>query len=223
MAPCLQCGATLHPGDRFCTQCGATVPEQPRRTRIPVALSVAVVAVFLAAVAGAAWYALGGRIGAVAAAPAAPSPAPAVGEVDPPPPTQPGADPSSGAPDPAEALAAQAAADRPAADASVGSWLPQISSKADGLTVNGVVYDNARILAEFRDARQQYEAILVRSDDFSTFRNAGYWVVLVPQRFTTPQAANSWCATHGFAPADCFAKRLSHTDGPEGNTVQWRR
>ncbi len=31
--------------------------------------------------------------------------------------------------------------------------------------------------------------------------------------------ANSWCSQNGYGVNDCFAKRLSHTDGPPGNTV----
>lgn len=120
--------------------------------------------------------------------------------------------------DDAQRLAAQVAADRAAAEDAVGSWLPQVSSKVAGLEVAGVVYDDALILREFRAARDRYGAILVRSADYSSFGRSGLWVTLVPQRFSDADAANGWCDAQGFAADDCFAKRLSHTDGPQGST-----
>jgi hypothetical protein len=100
--------------------------------------------------------------------------------------------------------------------------VPQISSKAVGMEVNGAVYDADRILQDFQDANRRYDAFLVRSDDYSTFQRSGYWVLLVPQRFTDGRAANSWCVANGFSPDGCFAKRLSHTEAPDGNTLHWR-
>ncbi len=222
MAMCGECGAELRHGDRFCTQCAAPVPGRlPGRPHLPAVLAVAVVAVLLTTVAATAWYSSDGRADPAPGPSAAPGPVSAAAPAGDPPPADAGlVRPPA---DPTEELAAHVVADRPAAEALVDTWSPQISSKAEGLAVNGVVYDASRILAEFRAARQRYGAILVRSDDFSTFRKAGYWVVLVPPGFTSPEAANSWCLTNGFAPDDCFAKRLSHVDGPEGNTLFWRR
>jgi hypothetical protein len=220
MTSCARCGAALDPDDGFCTQCGAAADPAPPRARSGFPLpAVAAVAVALIAAAGtAAWYVLPQPTApSAASAPSSEGPAPAPAS----------ASGSAGSPgpgvaaDPAAALAAQVDADRSRAEESVGYWVPQISSKAVGTEVGSVVYDAPRILAEFRDANRAYGAFLVRSDDYSTFQRSGYWVTLVPQRFADGRAANSWCVTNGFSRDDCFAKRLSHTDPPEGNTLRW--
>jgi hypothetical protein len=225
MTACARCGTALGPDDGFCTQCGATVVaadpavSAPARSGYPMPAVVVVVVALLAA-GGAAWYvraeptAVPASTSDASAAPSADSPALA-------PAARPG---TAGTPvpaDPAAALAAQIEADRSRAEESVGYWVPQISSKAVGMEVDGVAYDAARILEEFRDANEAHDAFLVRSDDYSTFQRSGYWVALVPQRFTDGRAANSWCVTNGFTPDDCFAKRLSHTEAPDGTTLHW--
>ena len=214
MTSCARCGTALGPDDDFCTQCGADAVATPtRRGGIPVRAVVVVVVALLAAGGAAARY-----VFAEPTAVSAPTPegsaAPSALSPDP--------RPGSAAPaDPATALAAQVETDRPRAEESVGYWVPQISSKAVGMEVNGAVYDATRILQDFQDANRRYDAFLVRSDDYSTFQRSGYWVLLVPQRFTDGRAANSWCVTNGFSPDGCFAKRLSHTEAPDGNTLHW--
>jgi len=113
-------------------------------------------------------------------------------------------------------LTAQAAADRPAAESLVGSWVPQLSSKSVGLTVSSVTFDDTAILADFQSLQTRYpNSLLVRSDDYRSFTRPGFWVTLVATPFDT---ADAWCAQQGFAQQDCYAKRLSHVDGPAGNT-----
>jgi hypothetical protein len=220
MSSCAGCGTALEPDDDFCTQCGADAVTMPTRSRsgFPVRAVVVVVVTMLAAGGAAAWYGLGGP--GVSASTAEERTAPS-----PPGALSPDARPVPAAPavpeDPAAALAAQVETDRPRAEESVGYWVPQISSKAVGMEVNGAVYDATRILQDFQDANRRYDAFLVRSDDYSTFQRSGYWVLLVPQRFTDGRAANSWCVTNGFSPDGCFAKRLSHTEAPDGNTLHW--
>ena len=225
MTTCSTCGNGLEYEDRFCRRCAAPVPPGPADGRRPpgrgpvVAGVVAVVVALLAGATAVAWSlrpAGGAGTSPTAEGVASGPPPPAVASTPAGRPIPPTGDPTS-------ALAAQAAADRPTAEASVGYWLPQISSRAAGLQVGDVLYDDARILAELQEAQRRHGAILVRSDDFSTSKRSGYWVFLVPQRFTVPQAANSWCVAAGFEPEDRFAKRLSRTDGPDGNTLHWSR
>ena len=59
---------------------------------------------------------------------------------------------------------------------------------------------------------------LTRSERFTSFRARDYWVTLAAKPFDSAEAANAWCVAEGLAPDDCFAKRLSHTEGPSGNT-----
>jgi serine/threonine-protein kinase len=127
---------------------------------------------------------------------------------------------SLAAADPAQALRQQVATDRPQAESLVGRWVPQIGSKATGLVVNGRTFDEASILADFTVSRSRFpQAILLRSDDWSSFRRGGFFVTLIGQPFATPQEANAWCDQQNLLRDDCFAKRLSHTEGPEGNSL----
>lgn len=114
----------------------------------------------------------------------------------------------------------QVAADRAAAERVVGSWVPQLSSRRVGMVIDGETVDADAIARDFAASRGQFaESVLVRSQDYSSFREAGYLVTLVALPFSSAEAANAWCESAGRGPDDCFAKRLSHTDGPTGNTV----
>lgn len=133
---------------------------------------------------------------------------------------QPAAVPTTSPADPASALSAQVESDRAAAQNLVGRWVPQLSSKAVGMDVDGVHYDEAAILQDFRTLAGRYPgAVLVRSSDYSSFKRGGLWVVLADAPYDDAAAANAWCDDHGIARDGCYAKRLSTTDGPAGNTV----
>jgi hypothetical protein len=117
-------------------------------------------------------------------------------------------------------LAALVAADRAAGEALVDRWVPQVASKQVGTIDAGVTYDEAAILTEVEALKRRFpEAVVVRSDDFASFRRPGFWVTLVAVPSPSADGANAWCADNGFAPGRCFAKRLSHSSGPQGNTV----
>ena len=120
-------------------------------------------------------------------------------------------------------LSQQAAADADTVRTLAGRWVPQLSAKSTGMTVGGVRYDEARILADFRAVHAKYpDAALLRSGDYRSFTQPGYWVVVLARTFDDAAAANAWCDRQGFDPDNCFAKRLSRTGGPKGNTVARR-
>ncbi|SEP52836.1 hypothetical protein [Amycolatopsis saalfeldensis] len=125
--------------------------------------------------------------------------------------------------DPEAVLRAQAAADYPQVEALAGQWVPQLSSKAVGTQDNGITYDNAAILAHYRQLKVlRPTALLLSSADYSTFKNAGYWVIVLPQGYSSGTAANAWCDAAGIDADNCFAKLLSHTAGPQGATLNRR-
>lgn len=100
-------------------------------------------------------------------------------------------------------------------------WQPQLSAKQVGLTdTEGVYYaDEGQILEHYRELKARYPtALLVRSSDYSSFENPGYWVVVLGEAFPTPEAANAWCDAADRGPGDCFAKRIND-EGTDGNTV----
>ena len=122
--------------------------------------------------------------------------------------------------DPEAALQNRRQADRSELARGTGSWYPQISSKRVGTTVDGVTYDEAAVWRDFRASSAQHpEARLVWSGDWDSFRQGGYWVTVVDLPSASARSANQWCDRQGFPPDSCYAKRLSGTGGPDGNTV----
>lgn len=153
-------------------------------------------------------------VGGVAFGNRASSPTPA--------PTQVPAQPSATA-RPAETaydfLSREARAGAAAAAAIIDSWVPQLSAKQPGTQADGIVYDYDSIRTHYLSLQRSYpDAILVKSEDYSSFTRPDYWVVVVPRVFASGDGANSWCAGEGFDRDNCFAKRLSYTGGPSGNT-----
>jgi hypothetical protein len=121
---------------------------------------------------------------------------------------------------PEQALRAAVEADLPAAEALVGSWVPQLSSKRLGMVIGGTTYGYPEIYADFQAMKARYpDALIVWSGDFTSFRSGDFWVMVVPTGFATGEEANGWCDRQGIAAGDCYAKRLSHTGGYAENTL----
>lgn len=242
MATCGRCGAPLTPGGAYCRACGAPVsgpasgprpdwrppaqvlpapagpgPHPPRPLRPargaprPALVAGAVLAVL--AVGGAATGVIlrNADRPAVAAPTVAPLPVSVPVAAPSPLPTAPA--------DPADLLRRQLDGDAATVESLVGKWVPQLSSKREGDVVDGTRYDAAAVLADFTSWQDRVpSSVLTRSERFTSFRGQDYWVTLAAEPFDTAEAANAWCAAEGLAPGDCFAKRLSHTEGPGGNT-----
>lgn len=214
---CRECGRPTSDTARFCTACGTPVEGSgepgPTRTdpkptdrRVAIALGATTAVVVAGALA---LVLLPSRD-----EPAAAAPAPATAAA---PPTA--ARPSTTVP-PSTALADQRETDRDTVASLVGYWIPQVSAKSDGLVVNGVTFGPAEIHADFVRLRDRFpDAVLLRSEDYPSFRNPGYWVTVVAVPFPDAAGANRWCDDAGLAADDCFAKRLVTTGGPAGNTV----
>ena len=117
-------------------------------------------------------------------------------------------------PAPTSAADQQVANDTYTAESVVGWWIPQLSSNTD----------SASAMAKFSSiqgmAGHYADVFMVSSNDYSSFRYSGYYVTLIPRTFSTAAGANAWCDSEGFAIGNCFAKRLSHTAGSDGNTVE---
>ena len=115
---------------------------------------------------------------------------------------------------PTSSAAQQVASDYYTAESMVGYWIPQLSSNTD----------SASAMAKFRSlqgmAGHYTDVFMVSSNDYSSFRYSGYYVTLIPRTFSTAAGANAWCDSEGFATDNCFAKRLSHIDGPDGSSVE---
>jgi serine/threonine-protein kinase len=128
--------------------------------------------------------------------------------------------------EPTDALSAKeeldrlTAMDRPAVEALVGQWVPQLSAKRPGLVVQGVTYDYVSILRDFRALQARYpDALLLYSGEYSSFRFGDFWITVVPLPQSTGEYANAWCDGQGIGPDDCYAKLLSHTSGYQESTL----
>ncbi|MCD2193608.1 hypothetical protein LQ327_09465 [Actinomycetospora endophytica] len=118
-----------------------------------------------------------------------------------------------------EELTSMASSDSAEVSSLADQWVPQLSSKQLGMVVQGVTYDYPAILADHEALRSRYpQARLLLSDDWPVFNGTGYWVTVVAEPFSTADGANAWCDQQGIGPNDCFAKKLSHTSGPQGTT-----
>jgi hypothetical protein len=118
------------------------------------------------------------------------------------------------------ALQETAARDRSEVDALAGQWVPQLSSKADGIIADGITYDDLAIWQQYQQLAGQYaQVLLVWSGDYTSFTYPNYWVVIMPVPVDSGAAANSWCDAQNIPDDQCYAKLISHTAGPKGSSV----
>jgi hypothetical protein len=118
------------------------------------------------------------------------------------------------------------AADRPAVEALLDQWVPQISSKAVGVSDPrdlwwpSVPYTNTLILQAYQRWRARYPtALLLDSSSYSNYL-PGYWVVIIGQGFPTAGSVISWCQQQALTDDDCDATRPSHDLTPGPNAYQ---
>lgn len=121
---------------------------------------------------------------------------------------------------PLEALDALADVGGATAKASLeGQWVPQLSSKRVGMEAEGIIWDEAAILADHERLKEQYpEVLLVWSGEFQTFSQDDFWVTIVGFGYADAEDALMWCSSNGLGADHCYAKRLSTYGGPEGST-----
>ena len=103
-----------------------------------------------------------------------------------------------------------------------GLWVPQLSSKVQGTTDDGIVYSYTDILAEHLRLRLRYPDVrLAQSSAWKSFLVPGYWVTLVGLTSTRPGPALTFCADSGFTIDHCYAKRVLR-DGPADGSTKHR-
>ncbi|MEH3140755.1 MAG: hypothetical protein PGN37_11350 [Mycobacterium kyogaense] len=99
-------------------------------------------------------------------------------------------------------------------------WVPQISSKKSGLTIDGRTLTNADVLRDHLDLRAKYNGVrLLSSGEWTTFNSPDWWVTVIGAPALDPAEANAWCDTQRLGVDDCFAKFVSPLFGVEGTTV----
>jgi hypothetical protein len=119
-----------------------------------------------------------------------------------------------------EQLELQVSMDRPAVEALVGQWVPQLSAKRPGLVVHGVTFDHLAILRDFQALQARYpEVLLLYSGEYSSYRYGDFWITVMPLPQPIGEYANAWCDGQGIGPDDCYAKLVSHTSGYQESTL----
>lgn len=99
------------------------------------------------------------------------------------------------------------------------SWVTQLSAKQVGLRAEGKTWTNRDILESYQQYQAQYpEALLLWSGDWSTFQMSDFWVVVLDRPYREADDALEFCAQEDLSRDDCFARKLSDTDDPEGST-----
>ena len=98
-------------------------------------------------------------------------------------------------------------------------WVVQLSAKKPGLEANGRTWAEEDILEEFTENQRRHPAaILLWSGDWSSFRLDDFWVTVLAEPYDNPEAALETCRHLGLDRDNCFAKKLSTSEGPDGTT-----
>ncbi len=136
--------------------------------------------------------------------------------------TTPTTDPS----EPTDDTSAQAALDnevdrdKNSAEQLIGHWVPQLSSKRQGLVADGITYGYLQIWQNFEQLREKYpNVLLIWSGSYVNFTFTDFYVTVVSEAYPDGQSANQWCDDAGIDSDACYAELLSHTVGPNGTTM----
>ncbi|WP_156798072.1 hypothetical protein [Brevibacterium mcbrellneri] len=98
-------------------------------------------------------------------------------------------------------------------------WVVQLSAKQPNDNAGDEEWDYSKILKEYQDNEKTYGTLaMLKSEDWSSFRVKDYWVTVIPTGYDSPEPALKKCEEFKLDRDNCFAKRLSHTKGPDGST-----
>ncbi|MFB9777015.1 hypothetical protein [Brevibacterium otitidis] len=105
------------------------------------------------------------------------------------------------------------------ADRLDGHWVVQLSAKQEGLTTDDRTWTEDDILTEFNELRSEHSnAVLLNSSDWSSYQLDDYWITVLNEPYDDPDDALAVCTDLGIDRDNCFAKKISSTEDPEGTT-----
>ena len=120
-------------------------------------------------------------------------------------------------------LTATIEADRPAVDALLGRWVPQVSGKEDGTFWEGITYGLPEIAALHRDLDTRYGALLIDGAEYNFQRQdqplVGWYFTVVDQPFNTSDGALDWCRQNQIDRDNCAAKLITNDQDADGTLV----
>ena len=103
----------------------------------------------------------------------------------------------------------------------IGKWVPQIASKKVGMEADGKVWDADAIYEEHQELANEYgtsQVLLLKSEDYASYRQTGYYVTVIDSSYDNPDDALQWCTFHSLDADHCYAKQINTTGGPDGTT-----
>ena len=103
----------------------------------------------------------------------------------------------------------------------IGKWVPQIASKKLGMEADGKVWDADAIYEEHQELANEYgtsQVLLLKSEDYASYRQPGYYVTVIDSSYDNPDDALQWCTFHSLDADHCYAKQINTTGGPDGTT-----
>lgn len=118
-----------------------------------------------------------------------------------------------------QSLNARAAADSAAVGSLIDRWVPQVSTKTAGRTLEGTYYDWQLVWQDFQSSLSAHPEALLLPTDAYNYKLSGWWATVINITFATPEAANAWCDQQQYLPDHCFAKRLRYGDVRPGDVV----
>lgn len=97
-----------------------------------------------------------------------------------------------------------------------GEWVVQLSSKKEGLEVDGYTWTDEDIVDHYESIHEQYpDAVLLWSGDWSSYDNSDFWVIVRSEAYPDADSALDFCYDEGFGSDDCMAKHLYKTGAPD--------
>jgi serine/threonine protein kinase len=106
------------------------------------------------------------------------------------------------------AMDALVVADAPTVEQLVGTWVPQVASGRPATTRGGNDPSASSIYARSSALRQQFGAVVFKTDEFIG-PEPDMYVVVVPRTGSTPDQALGWCDENGLPANDCFARLVT--------------
>ncbi|GAB3563690.1 flagellar basal body-associated FliL family protein [Spelaeicoccus albus] len=98
-------------------------------------------------------------------------------------------------------------------------WVPQVGSKRTGMKVGDTTWTNKKIWRSFEKTKDKYpDALLLRSEDWKSFRLSNFWVTVINKPYDNPDDALDWCRSHHLDGEHCYAKRISNSHGPDSSS-----